>query len=603
MTEVADRRRGALVTDARYDASTEALPAVEALRRTTIEQRLLFATAAIGAALFALRINGTVTIPALYLVPVLVLYPISRLLREASGSSLLDASYLLVLFVSVGGLLSFSSTYPVGYTDVQGHIAATQLSVTEGRIEFLPQGSFSFVGLYVVASAVASLTGNTIPDVARVLPLVTFAATLLAFHYGIAQRVMTERQSLLATFLFGTNWGVFRLSIEYRTLNVAFLLVVVAIGLFFNRLKNTHDSTENVLLYVVVIAALTVSHLTTFVFYLLLLGVFTVTTYAHRPRRSLLKQFLISLVLLASYLIYVGGSFESFAITLTAEVTAATASLFTFGGTPTTEPSTKGLVGLTYGYNMFLVEWVLRGLFVLAFGVFFIAWFRRLNRFGTAILLSSIGLGVGVLSATLLSVSINPSRVMTFFAIPYALAYAAGLMYAFTAEPETPNHGPGQPPYPRLLVRALDRLNLFLTGRTLRTVSKVLVVVILVLALTSTVAKFPVDIVGPTEPVRGHNPIDELPYLNIDRPEEVARTFLWTNHDGPVTYLYSTESETMKEFYDEWNPAPVADFERRDEVLVVGTQDPSILQTDPFVASSETFVDRIYDNGEVAIYH
>lgn len=564
-------------------------------RGVTDLDRLLLFVSLLGVATFALRIAGVVAVPAVVLVPGLLAYPLGRLLRREYRPSALDALYVATLFLGLGGVLAFSSAHPVGYSDVQRHIAATLAAVADGRLQFAPEISTNFVALYVVVTALAELTGTSVPAVARVFPLVTFVTGLLVFYHGIARRFLDDRAALFAALVFGTNWGVFRFGVEYRTLNVSFFLLLVVTALLVREWLTTHRARENMVVYALLITTLAASHLTTFVFYLVVLTVVVAAFALHRPRRNLLNYLLISVVALFGYVVYVGGLLDSAVRVLGVELLLLVAKL-TGETTIDNETSAQGLVGLTYGYNMFLAEWLLRGLFVVAFGLFVLGWLRRRDRFGTVVILASGVLGLFVLGTTLVGTLLNPSRVFTFFALPYALAYAGGLLSAFTNRVE-PTGERDTPTRLEPVSRLLDDIHRLLTGRTARNVVRVLVVVVLVVALTSTMLKFPAYIVGDTEPIRTEQPIDDIPYLQFDGYEVTARDFVVTHHRGPVTYAYGEETVATGFFYSSVIEQPDDDVaDRLDQFTVVGVE----YHTDELRAPT---ADRVYDNGEVRMYH
>jgi hypothetical protein len=186
--------------------------------------------------------------------------------------------------------------------------------------------------------------------------------------------------------------------------------------------------------------------------------------------------------------------------------------------------------------------------------------------------------------------------VFTFFAIPYALVYAGGLLSAF-GHNEGTNGTRGAPTQLEPVYRLLDGLHRLLTGRTARTVVRVLVVVVLVVAVTSTLLKFPGYIVGETEPIRTEQPIDDVPYLQFDGYETTAREFVAGNHHGSVDYAYGEETRATSFFYSSFIDQPDDDVaDQLDRVTVIG------VEYDDGTTGSEG-VDRIYDNGEVVLHH
>ncbi len=613
MTETPRERRSSHATslevgrlDSEYSRRYDDETSVEVSGITDLQRALLFVSL-LGVAAFALRTASVLSVPTLYLVPMFVAYPLSRLLRGECPPSRLDMLYVATLFLGLGGILAFSSSHPVGYADVQLHIAATLETIVDGRVVFAPESSVNFVALYVVATALADVTGTSVSAVARLFPLVTFLTSILVFYHGIASRFLDARSALFATFVFGTNWGMFRFGVEFRTLNVALLLLLFVISFLIREWFSTHLSKENIVVYTLLITVLAMSHLTTYAFYLVVLTVVAVAFAFQRPRRSILNYLLISVVALFGYMTYIGGSIRAATVVIGREALVIMTRLS--GDVPTgsasSDTSTQGLIGLTYGYNMFLAEWTLRGLFILSFGLFVFGWLRRRDRFGTIVILASGVLGLGVLATSLVATFVNPSRVLTFFALPYALIYAGGLLWVFHGQHETPvSPDPSTTGRSSLLdacYRVHDQVGRVLTGPTARTVVRVIVVLVVLLAVTSTLMKFPAFIVGETEPIRTHQPVDDLPYLQFDGYETSARTFVLTNHAGPVRYAYGAETRATAAFYSSVIDQPDDDIaDELDQLTVVGVSYHSWSESESELAPN---ADRIYDNGEVVLVH
>ncbi|AUV82858.1 hypothetical protein C2R22_15430 [Salinigranum rubrum] len=507
-----------------------------------------------------------------------------------------------MLFLGLGGILAFSSTYPVGYADVQVHIAATLETVVDGRLDFRPESSINFVALYVVTTALADLTGTSVPAAARLFPVAAFVVSVLVFYHGIARRFLDARAALFAAFVFGTNWGVFRFGVEFRTLNVALLFLLVVISLLIREWFTTHLAKENMVVYTLLIAALATSHLTTYAFYLAMLTVVVVAFALQQPRRNLLNYLLVSVAALFGYMTYVGGSLRATTVVVGAEALSIVARFTGTAPAASYGTSTQGLIGLTYGYNMFLAQWTLRGLFVLSFGLFVFGWVRRRERFGTLVILASGVLGFGVLATSFVATFVNPSRVLTFFALPYALTYAGGLCYAFherrCEEDVTTTTTPRRF---EAVHRLLDRTDRLLSGPTARTVVRVIVVAVVLIAVTSTLMKFPAFIVGETEPIRTHQPIDDLPYLQFDGYETSARTFVLSHHAGPVQYAYGDWTRATAPFYSSVIEQPDEDIaDELDRLTLVGVEYHAWADSEVELAPD---ADRVYDNGEVVLHH
>jgi hypothetical protein len=241
---------------------------------------------------------------------------------------------------------------------------------------------------------------------------------------------------------------------------------------------------------------------------------------------------------------------------------------------------TQGAVGLTYGPVLFVLQWIVRGTFVVAFGAFSLYWFYHWDKewFDSFVVLSAVAMGVGVVATALVSAFLNPGRVFTYFAIPYALAYAGGLFFA-------------------------DRFLWFQSRRTLlhrlstdriRALARVLAAVVLVVMLFSTMMKFPADVIGDPEPIREEGRVDDLPYLEIDAPELTARSFVHRYH-RPGERIEAV-SGANGDFYRSGAVTETDPSVDPSRGYVVGGVRGSVI-------TSESAAALLYDNGEARVYY
>ncbi|WP_372910287.1 hypothetical protein [Salinigranum sp.] len=561
--------------------------------RFEIVRGLAFAVSALAVALFALQTSDTVSVPVTYLLVPLVAYPMVQLVAREYRRSLLDLVYLVVLFGGLGGVLVFSSSHPLGFIDVFLHLRAAEETVVDGRLALAGDYvSTSFVGLYLVTAALTSLGDLPTTTVARALPLVTLVTTVAVFYHVFVSHFLTQREALLATVIFGINWGVFRFSIEYRTLNVAFLVVLLLLGLFVRGVEVTRRSRETLGLYTLLTVGLVLAHFATTLMYLLFLAVLTATFAVDRRSTRPFAYLLITALVLFVYVGYVSGSLTGFLTTVGRELVG----LFAVSAVGTSGGGGSGVAGVTYGRRMFFAEWTVRLLFVASFGVFTLLWLRTRAYIATFVVTAAFVLGGLVVTAVVTGFLLNPGRVLTFFAIPYAVAFAVGLLAVHRiAEPE----GTGR----------VARIRRALRGPTARDATRVVVSVALVLVLLTSVMKFPVDIVGTPEPVRVASPVDEEPHLHIDAQEVDARTFLhrYVSAGDEDIYLYGDQgyNRIMDAFYGYGRPTPETSVTIRDRYAcdcgfaVVGQTDPG---HDRPVEATHPGGSRVYDNGVVEVF-
>lgn len=560
--------------------------------RHEVIRSLAFVTSALAVALFVLRVSHVVMLPVTYLIVPLLVYPLTQLAHRPYRYSPLDVVYLTVLVGGLGGVLVFSSAYPIGFGDVHIHLQALAETVVDGHLSIAEEHiATSFVGLYLVTTTLTALGGFPSITVARALPLITFPVVTLAFYHVFVSRFLSRREALLTTMLFVLNYGVFRFNVEYRTLNLSFLLVVLLLALFMRGVRTNRDSPELLGLYTVLTVGLVLSHFATTVMYLVLLTVLTGAFLLHRRSIHSAAHVLITTLVLFTYVAYVSRSLTGFLRTAMREFIASfAASSAASGGVG------SGVVGVTYGQNMFLIEWTLRLSFVVAFVVFGLLWLRTREQFTTFVVISAVLMGVLTLVAGLTGFLLNPGRVLTFFAIPYSVAFAVGLLVAYRVSEPT---GSG---WRARLCRAAR-------SPTARNVTYVVVTLVLVLVLVNTLMKFPVDSIGSPEPIRTPGAVDEEPQMHIDNDDLATRAFMnqYSGQNDERQYLYggSSYSRLMNMFY-EYESTPAAFSVRVGEeytcdcgFAVVGERDwahGKPVEVAPLTAS------RIYDNGATEVF-
>jgi len=514
----------------------------------------------VATALFALQVADHVTVPVLSLVPFLLAYPAVRLLGEQGPYARLDYAYLLVTFAGLAGVLAFSSPYPVGYRDVHNHLFATEYSLADGDIRFSDTASTSFVGLYLLTVLAADLTGLAVPQVARVVPLVAVPLAVVTFYHTVSRQLLPARVALFSAVVFGLNWGVFRFAVEYRTLTLALPFMLVLLSLYLRWFDARPTSRSTVAVFLLVTAALAITHLTTYVFYLVLVAAVLVTCAIDRTRiRPGYLATAVAAPLL--YMGYVAGSLGSFLRYMRRQVTAQLVAQPAVESTETVAAEGgQGVVGFTYGLGMFLAQWAVRLVFIAAFGVFVLLWLREREAYSTFVVVSAVGLGLLTVLVTATGFILNPSRVLTFFAVPYALVYAAALLVAYdvtTASATRSHQGTARLPFVadggridrRVRSLSLDRLH---SSAVHRAVS-VAAVVVLALMLTTTMLRFPAAAVGQTEPVRGESVVDGQAHMYLGDATLDARGYLDSTgvpaDSVSTAYGTSGEARTMGTFF------------------------------------------------------
>ena len=234
-----------------------------------------------------------------------------------------------------------------------------------------------------------------------------------------------------------------------------------------------------------------VTHFTSSIFFQIILLSFVVTEYLYlflpflpTPKRDRINiEIMMPGIFLILYTAYVSGGFRFVILTLQSQIRYIFIQPTSFSG------DTQGLIGLTYGHNLFISQWFIRVSFVLVSLIVFV---KLISRQSDRIALEFVMAGMTgslLLVPVLLGTTLSPSRVMMFFAIPYGLIFAEGFEYS---------------------VMEIDY--------DLNTVVRAAFILLLLTASLTTVMKLPQFVVGETQPIRGPEPIDDLKhqYLSYD---------------------------------------------------------------------------------------
>ena len=538
-------------------------------------ERLALAFSLFALSLFVLQVDGSIDLSVKYLLVPLFVYPVVRLVAPTSDRTALDALYLGLLFLGFSGILLFGTRYPIGFPDVYNHLAATRRTIVDGRVVPLRGVSRNFVGLYVLTGGISALGDVSIHAVARVLPLVTFPLTVLVFYHGIARRMLGPRAALFTTLAFALNWGVFRFSVEFRTLAMAFPLMLVILSLLLREFEWRTDGLRAPILVVVLVVGLVLTHFTTILFYTAFMIVLATVFFAHKRKVGPLFYLLFSLAVLWLYMAYVGGTFDDlqFFVDKGQEVYAKLIGTSEQGGN--VQKGTQGAVGLTYGRQLFYTQWIIRGAFVGAFGVFSLYWFKTREWFDSFVVFGSVAMGVSVVATVIVAAFLNPGRVFTYFAIPYAFAYGGGLFIADRLSTDG--------------VRS--DVEAVLTIDAAKRVACVVAAVLLVVMLFTTVMKFPTDVVGDTQPIRDESSVDDLAYLEVDAHEIATRSFVY-DHLAPSERVVTANGRKL-DVYQIGAGAAEESFSSTGYV-VGGVHEGQL--------ASPNATARVYDNGETQVY-
>jgi hypothetical protein len=474
---------------------------------------LIFAS--IGVLLVVCRLRFGVSLP-LYIPHFLfVIYPSIVLFQTNHRNRLADVCYLTLFGIGYGGMFTFPAHYPIGYSDVHYHLMASERLLSSNGLDIHTSASLSFILLYLFVNTASVALDVPISEVARLLPMLTYTGTIVAF-FAFASRSFFDdiRKQLMVTVLFASNWGVFRYSLEFRTLNVALLAGILTLGLMLAMTLQDRGETRLIGLTMFFMIITGLSHLTTFVFTLFLAVILWVAYFRTTHTRYLAAIMLITGIIIYGYITHFAGNFQSTVYTI------LFASPIDLGGATSRDVGAKseGAVGLTYGFRLFVVEWIYRGIFLAsAIAFFFGVVLKQRRRIDLFLFLSGAGLSAILVFSALLGSSINPGRVFTFFSIPFSIVYVAGLLhYADT-----------------------DR-------DKIRKAILIIAVFVLAIAVLLSGLKLPQYLIGDTDPIRGDAEVDTFGWYIVEQSDLNQRTFL--EQYGP-TYLNYDQHRLGSWFY------------------------------------------------------
>ncbi len=449
-----------------------------------------------------LQFQGLLSVPLFLPLSGLLFYPALRLCSVSTWIS--DGVYLIISFVGLGSVLAVSSRYPIGYADVHKHLFATEVLINGGSLQEIPASiSVGFVGLYLLVDMIGQILGIDIVSIARFLPTFSFVLSVGLFYLFLARPILRDNRSIFATIFFGLNWGVFRFLIEYRTINLAFPLIIILLAFLYDCGGLKNRSPRSVLLFTTVSSAAAISHFASFIFYLItalsILFAGGINQLITRNYRNSIRNLVaLSTIFLVVVMLYMNNTFEGgvgFIILQLESILFESA----VGGA-----NTGGVVGNQFGPLIFLMRWIHRFGFILAFLFFSINWISNPEQYRLELMSSSVTLGIILAISGVLGFALNPSRVFLYFAIPFAIILSSGLFSARDGN------------LPFTIVNSDQRRKLIYSS---------LIIIMVVTVLFVTPFKFPQAIIGDTEPIRGEQQIDQHDMIPIGQQQLSVREF------------------------------------------------------------------------------
>jgi hypothetical protein len=466
----------------------------------------------VGAALFAFSVRQDVHLHVLIPVSLALTYPLAVALLDISDSRTVHLGYALVVAAAFGSVLAAANSVPTGYGDVWYYVRTTELLVDSGFLSFPTDQSGIMVGLFVLTTLLMELTNQGVFYTAKLLPVVTFLFTIV-IYYAIVTRYLDRQYRLFGLIFFFMNWGLFRFSIEFRTLNVALPILLSVVLLLVKTNDGERIATGAIALLSLLIFGLTLSDFSVhFFFYALVLSFlmawvvigFVRSGFDDSARVKLYGSKTDTAVFVLGLSVVSVFVYTEFVVNRTPTIVGfgpylweRFLTLFIYDGSLVSESKSQGLQGRTFGDTVFVMRWLLRGIFAVT-GVAYLYHVYRDRLVGPSwIFASGLSLGSLLVFGTVVGLPISPSRIFLFVAIPYGIVFGGGLFYI-----REHTHFP------------------------IHNVVKGIVVLVLILAVVTTMVRFPQAIVGDTDPIRGEEPIDSVQYYFVGAQETSTDAFI-----------------------------------------------------------------------------
>ncbi|QLD88771.1 hypothetical protein HWV07_06870 [Natronomonas salina] len=370
-------------------------------------------------------LSGSIMIPTLGF----VFYPVLRF-KQMRSTIIYDSLYLIAVFASLGGVLAYPSVMPVGFGDVHTHQAIIEQQYSDGHIfPENPAPSFNFIGYYVFTILLIKLLNSSLAMVAKFSPVILLMLTVLLFYWTISRKYLSPRVGVLGALLFGLQYGVYRFSIEYRTLNLALPLAVLIFALVFSYSNPQHNLNyifnmvyvRQRILGIILIAAFTTVHFTSVFLMAIMIFLIAAVSASYKDKSNALFYSILLVLILFVYLAYIGGGFDR---TISTIFTGSIVPLFFAEDAVASNNPDRAI-----GAGTVLVTWLVRTGFLLASVALGCKWLFGERDPDTAKLFvcTSVFGFLALLPMLGVDIILNPGRLLTFFAIPYALIYASGV--------------------------------------------------------------------------------------------------------------------------------------------------------------------------------
>lgn len=469
-----------------------------------------------GIILLISNAKNLIALPGLLLISIfLIITPaiIIALSYDSNNFSRIQSLSLVILpLIFINYLFYIEMDLPVGFQDIHEHIMQyQQLFGEQGNILFsnAQSVSFNFVGLYVIFRFLLQVTNLDLITMALLIPPF-FNLIIVLTVYTIVNKLHSHKVALIAVLFFGWENQIIIFGHEIRTQTIGTLLLFTLLSLFMIHQKSFIKNLPytKTALIIVVFSIVTTSFISILYTSMILLMIMITANILPElfkwPKKSIcITWSLIGLFLIffLSYLFHISAGFENMISTLINlfNETIKTEGTISYSGPP--------IYG-TFATNVNRMFWVI---FLIFSGFYAIDIIKRKNLEG-GVLFTGFGFLLVFWVFNFILKPLSPSRIYIVGFLIMAIVVSFGLF-------------------------KMQNSQSYSRKWHTQFASRVFAYIIIALFVTSSVVQFPNYIIGETNPIRGEEPIDTIPYWDSDLPQYAVSSFLLSSAENQSIYL------------------------------------------------------------------
>ena len=530
----------------------------------------------IGMLSLTLNLKGILVTPFSFSLGLFILLSPPLYMIVGSWTDRIDfrRGYILLLLIIPIFFFSFflviSNSDPVGLDDTHIHILESYQVVVNGGTSFVEnsQISVTLAGLYIFNAEIALLLGMDVWTIALFIPQIILLFYIVIL-YCILMRVQSFKVAMLSIFILCFESNVILFGQEVRTQDMAMIFIAMILLIIVIKVVGTSASQISLnFIWILSLIMIPLISFTSLIFCLIMflgIAIFTLYSRKHEPINFIpgyiIRGSILALLIFASYLLYVSGSFETF-IRLMSNLIEGTVGDITGSGSPNIGGSIYGPIIMVLMYSSYLI-----------FAFAFIYTWYKINIEARIVMIgfgSMMAIGVvGIIGGPL-----NPGRA-------YEAAFiSASLSMTFVALTLLKHK-----------VKFVMRL------------ASVCLILFIALFIIIQPFKLPNYIIGDSEPIRGVENIDSVYYYSRDDQQRVASDMAFKSYSGEITL-----NATISHYYyliSSWDEKSRSSGSQVDNLQSYEIKEISSSSTySPHIQSDlATFVEtqRIYDNGAYVV--